>query len=815
MLDDPVGAPRLACAPALDVIPIGDDLLLHTDTATLRLEGGVARVVRDRVLPALEDAPSRDEILSSMHDLPVEELRRLLDHLLQAGIIVEVGEDEPADGVLSWTYLVTASRAERHALRTRTRGLRVVLVGLEAPGIQLAEALAAVGVGTIVLADPFPVTPSDAVALGTRQSTAERRQDLAAETLSRRRPDTNFVLSAAPLERDSVISLVAGTDLVVTSVDRGLSAARHWVNAGSLKHGVPSLHADMRGQRALVGPLVLPGEGPCYLCWRMRALACDDDFADAMALEEAYDAERRPRPVHRPTLPTLVPWVVAALAHEVLAVTTGATQPRLAAQVLELDGLSLTERLHAVLQRPDCPACQKKGHRPRAAAPTLDELRQQSPVMTNFERIAVAAVGPRCGLIRRLDRVPKDLTEPQRPYIVRAELANSRFLAPDEAFVSCSGKGRSLVTARNGAIGEALERYAALTWLPDRRVSASRRQLEGRSLDPRDLVLFADAQYEHLPYAPYQDTTILDWVPGRSLVSGEAVWVPLLAAHLGESVSHREAYLFPPTSNGFAAGATAADALVRALLEVIERDAFLIAWAHRLAGRRIDARTLPDEETRQVAEAYARRNVSIQLNLLPVDTAATVVLGTAWSDRAPAVVVGLGADLDPIVAARHAVMEVAQVRPALGGRLRTAEAARRLAELVEDPQRVERLEDHDLLYADPRTATALEFLLDPEVDRWDAGPAAAMQPADALERLVASLAAVAGDVLYVDITPDDVDSLGVRVVRGIVPGFQPIHFGAREARLGGRRFVEVPWRLGLAPRPARLPELNLAPHPLA
>ncbi len=57
--------------------------------------------------------------------------------------------------------------------------------------------------------------------------------------------------------------------------------------------------------------------------------------------------------------------------------------------------------------------------------------------------------------------------------------------------------------------------------------------------------------------------------------------------------------------------------------------------------------------------------------------------------------------------------------------------------------------------------------------------------------------------------------LGVRVVRGVVPGFVPIWFGADQARLGGSRLLEMPSRIGLRPGPARLDELNLDPHPLA
>ena len=77
-----------------------------------------------------------------------------------------------------------------------------------------------------------------------------------------------------------------------------------------------------------------------------------------------------------------------------------------------------------------------------------------------------------------------------------------------------------------------------------------------------------------------------------------------------------------------------------------------------------------------------------------------------------------------------------------------------------------------------------------------------------------SLADVAGDVLYVDVTADDVGH-SASVARGIVPGFQPIHFGAGQARLGGRRLFQMPADIGLRSQPARRHELNLAPHPLA
>ena len=62
---------------------------------------------------------------------------------------------------------------------------------------------------------------------------------------------------------------------------------------------------------------------------------------------------------------------------------------------------------------------------------------------------------------------------------------------------------------------------------------------------------------------------------------------------------------------------------------------------------------------------------------------------------------------------------------------------------------------------------------------------------------------------------DDVADLGVRVVRGIMPGFQPIHFGADQARLGHQRLFTAPHRWGWRDRVATRTDLNPDPHPLA
>jgi ribosomal protein S12 methylthiotransferase accessory factor len=139
-----------------------------------------------------------------------------------------------------------------------------------------------------------------------------------------------------------------------------------------------------------------------------------------------------------------------------------------------------------------------------------------------------------------------------------------------------------------------------------------------------------------------------------------------------------------------------------------------------------------------------------------------------------------------------------------------------MAALTSDPTLVAALEDHDLLYADPKTAViGLDYLLEPPLRAWDIPAAPRDGHAADLEHLVASLIDVAGDVLYIDVTPDDVRSLKLTVVKAIVPGFQPIHFGAGEFRLGHSRLFRRPTKGGRRGDLVGRDELNLAPHPVA
>jgi ribosomal protein S12 methylthiotransferase accessory factor len=798
-------------APGVELVAVAADrYTLRSEFDAFELSGDAASDFARSVLTALAEPLSLDAILARAPSYSATSVGRQLDTLVRHGLVVECDADDDAGAVPFAAYLQAVGRDPADTAR-RLAAATVGIFGLEAHGAHLARMLAQLGVGTIRLVDPFRFEAAhlglgpgfERGAVGLARQVAVGR--LLAPLGGQREPGPD------PLDADAVREVVAGCELVFGCWDQGYAVASHWLNRAAHDGGVPALFGELRATATLAGPLFLPGRSACWMCYRMRGVACARDFEQAMAFEEHLDRARRPLLASRPLLPFLPEQLATAMALEALRLLLGLHPPTLVDSVAEHDAMTGATTLHPVLAVPDCPVCAKKKAR---VQPPLDELIARAHPPVDLAALAPRLVDASTGVVAQLAAVPRDPSEAPLPLVWRARVANHRFLAGhDEERATCSGKGMTREQAWASCLGEAVERYSGACWTAEELHTARRGELEGRSLDPRELVLYAPEQYEQLPYAPYHDAARLAWMRARSLVHGDEVWVPALAALMDYPVASPEEFLCPITSNGLAGGPTPHEAVLGALCEVLERDALLVSWCHRLPGRPHDASRHPDAAVRELAALYGRRGVELALIELTTDHPVAVFMAITFQrdGDGPSAVVGLGADLEPATAARKAALEVGQVRPSVRRRAR-ALAATRVAELAADPTLVASMDDHALLYTSPSTVGAFDFLFG-EPREWRDSPRT--DTAAALRRLVEHFRTVGGDVLYVDLTPSDMASLGLYTARVIVPGFVPLWFGHHEVRRGGRRLFEVAHRLGLRPTVATAADLNPMPHPIA
>jgi ribosomal protein S12 methylthiotransferase accessory factor len=425
-------------------------------------------------------------------------------------------------------------------------------------------------------------------------------------------------------------------------------------------------------------------------------------------------------------------------------------------------------------------------------------------------------VSPRVGVIRSVRPQPRGFDEPQPPYLYTAELSNFDFRTVQRQERMGAGKGWTEDGARAAAIGEAVERYCAYHWDPQRTFVATLADVGMRAITPADCVLYAAEQYARpgWPYPAWREDQPIMWIAGVAVADGEPVALPASLAYLSYPPPSPEQLFAPTTSNGLAAGPSVDAAALGGLCELMERDALMITWMNRLPAVELELAT-----SAGIAGALHRHNAVLDVELrafvLPTDLPATVVLAISSEDRSgvPATVVGMGCHPAPLTALTKALFELCQGRPAEASRHRENPPEGRL-ERFED---VRTLDDHSAFAGQEARRGEFEFLSSggetSAVDDLDPRPEA--DAATELERCATILRDLGHPAAYVDLTLPDVRPCGYHVARVMAAGLQPIHFGFGEERLGGRRLFDVPHSLGFSDAPTTIGDLNPCPHPMA
>jgi ribosomal protein S12 methylthiotransferase accessory factor len=383
---------------------------------------------------------------------------------------------------------------------------------------------------------------------------------------------------------------------------------------------------------------------------------------------------------------------------------------------------------------------------------------------------------------------------------------------PLESYTGSEHSSREAAEA--AAIGEALERYSG-SYIPrDRILFASASELGEDAVDPARFALFSEEQYARpgFPFRPFRHDTVVGWVDGFSVPEGrraylpaQLVFMPWMRARSDEvSVGHA-------TSSGLACAATLEEAILTGLLEVVERDAFMLAWHNRLSLPLLDwsrDREIVRLDRRYFAPAGLRYSAVDLSVFLDVPTVLGVVHGPCGALGA----LGVGAASAPCVAAawRKALAEAFSVRRWVADR-----ALEEPGRLGRPTSTIETFDDHTLYYACEERARLASFL-DASEERRGFADVAPLEGDDVLEVIEAvcrRLAARGARAYAVDVTSPDIAAAGLSVVHVLVPELCALDVVEGARFLGGRRLYEAALDAGLVPRRLGPADLNPDPHP--
>lgn len=423
-------------------------------------------------------------------------------------------------------------------------------------------------------------------------------------------------------------------------------------------------------------------------------------------------------------------------------------------------------------------------------------------------------VGDRVGVISEVSYIE---TTPEEPAVYWA-FSRPADRTPSEGRIALNnGNATSDDPDRAAmkAVGETVERYCSAFYDEGALVLGPYEEIDGKALRPEDFALFSASQYKQpdFPFTPFTSQVPVRWVLGHSLLNDCATWAPASRVYIPYSRGQNEPVLDDLISTGLACGTTYASALLKALTEVAERDAYTIVWQNRLSRPHIDLESVTDPAICQIVRALQRLTIQLHALLLTLDTAITVIeVVMTRSDGPPWTVVASGAHLSPRHALLLALEEACQALIGMG------RAATRAGDYLptSNYRDVITLPLHGMAHAiDARLRSSIEFLTRPTetVRLSDLGDAATGNPGADLRTALRGIRPHVSDVVGVDVTTPDIDEVGFKVVRVIVPELQPMDIDHRYPHHGGRRLYDVPRKLGLVSASCDESALNSQPHP--
>jgi ribosomal protein S12 methylthiotransferase accessory factor len=468
----------------------------------------------------------------------------------------------------------------------------------------------------------------------------------------------------------------------------------------------------------------------------------------------------------------------------------------------------------------DCPCCgDQRIDTPEAALVTIEPSPKRAGFrlrpLSDLDLPMDALVNPVCGMVGA--HATPMLTLPTTAMVTSSFAKRS-----DQTLyeIHWGGHANSFETSRLVGVIEGLERYAGVSPRGRRTaVRASLTELGDVALDPRGCGVYSEAFYATSgSVQPFNPERPIDWVWGFSLRDTRPILVPIVLTYY--HCAPRSERFVQACSNGCASGSSLVEAIYFGLSEVVERDAFLLAWYGQLALPEIDPMTSARSATRIMVDRL--RMCGYRARFFDATTALRMPVVVAAAQRLDAglgaLCFGAGAGVDPEEALGAALDEIAT--DALFLRSRTEYARPALEAMAADFNLVRELHDHPILYGLPAMAGYANFLLGPRPEGQPPLLAvSALRPpsepnadlADDVRACVASISAEGFDVIVVDHTSPEQRGMGLYTASVLVPGLLPIDFGWQRQRALTMPRLHTAASRGPGTRSAV--RVNPAPHP--
>lgn len=578
--------------------------------------------------------------------------------------------------------------------------------------------------------------------------------------------------------------LLRQTDFVVVIVDDFFNdALPSAVQQQLLAHHQPYLYCSLVFNEVLLSAHIIQPQQACGACIKQRFLHCYPDRRTLNALNEDVLASQNEQCYVN--TPMAMHVLVALLQAQVAQERT--EQHDASAKILNLYTLEVSQ--HAVVKSSQCQVCQPQS----TTHLTTQQLYEESLPFSQFRVQAIAsfqALNLSMLIDNRLGMF--NFSHHEKRSALHVSMVN----LPLKNGAELAGTGRSETQEHSHTIAilEALERFAGHQ--PAAQVEimrASYHSIREKALDPTTLGVHDQSDYQRPDFLfhPFNDAKEYDWVWGYSHTEQANLLLPVNGVYYGTAVSeNKKTGFIYDTSNGGALGSHLSEAIYYGILEVIERDAFLLTWYQRLSLKAIDLTSLPQCELQNTLRQFElSQGYCIHVFDMTFDTHIPTVLALAKNTKNNDdinILCSAACHPDAIQAITTAINEVISITDSLKPVF--LERKSQLLPLLDEPYLVKTMEDHALMNGLQEAESRFDFLLHGadkiSIEQFTLKSLPSTDDLQqALARLIQRVAALGLRVLSVDQTTVELAEFNLSAARVVIPGMLPMTFGHQHRRL--------------------------------
>lgn len=379
---------------------------------------------------------------------------------------------------------------------------------------------------------------------------------------------------------------------------------------------------------------------------------------------------------------------------------------------------------------------------------------------------------------------------------------------------------------------EALERFHGLGSSTVKSVVKTENELESenKSFIPFKKFYHYDVfnfEQKYFDFPIYSLDKQLSWVKTQSVCEKKSVLIPEQIAYFSSEQivnARNEPRYISETSNGTALGSNWYESSIAAILELIERDSFLVHWYTKSKPKLIiDNININDQEIQMILGYLEYIDYKTHIFDITLETG----IPAYWilleykgeDDKALSFYTAAGSNFNELKAIKSALIEASTSIKVFKEYMRIKYTDEELSLLQKDFFQVKKLEDHLYLFSDNSMRQYLDFaLIKPnEISFYDSianhrniFSFFGLNQKELFESLVERIKIITKNIYITDLSTIFLNEIGFSCVKAHIPDFQNISFGMQYQNINKNRLQQA---LNQNSLNGNLKEILKCPHP--